>query len=293
MPIMDDPRFASFKRTRDPLAAIAALIGPDDAVGQARLAAITPEFRDVQGAFQRETVNMVLADRYAASGRLYDWGRANLDADSLRQVSNYRIRLGHLVTLSGTAIDLPRLVRAIQTFDADNAVEEAVVYEAQTAFRRQQDEQRRRDAERAREAELARRRRNVLEAHNLVQQEARRTPTRVVDGRVVANMVAAVVDIATGNSATGRAGHQLGRAALEAATGIQVPAMAAHAFVVGDPTNCAEWEAVYNLLRAHPRTVKSELYFAAAVPGGSHLIPPCDNCKRWIRAIGARAHGLD
>ncbi|HEV8434231.1 MAG TPA: hypothetical protein VGR95_12525 [Thermoanaerobaculia bacterium] len=295
MPIRDDPRLASFKPERNPLDIIKSFIG-DDADALARLEALIPEYRRAHQPFMRQTLNGVLADRYGEAERVYNWGRTagNLDPDSLRHVSNYRVRLGNLVTLSGTAIATPALIQQVRTFDTDNQIEEDYLDNARTAFRRQQDEQRRRDIERAREMEETRRRRHVLDAHNSVQLLARQTPPRFErGGALVANMVCAVVDVGTGNSATGRAGHGIGRAALEATTGITVPSGAAHAFVVADPTNCAEWEAVYNLMTASPRTIKSDLYFASATPGGGHLIPPCDNCKRWIRAIGARAHGFD
>jgi hypothetical protein len=131
-------------------------------------------------------------------------------------------------------------------------------------------------------------------AKNKVQDVARRSEPFYDDSgsTLICNMVAVVIDLSTGHWEEGRAGHGHTADEFDALLGKAVPRASVNAFIAQNPVNCAEWGALYKLLQNWPDTDRSQLYFAAAVPGRQgKIIPPCENCKRLMNMLGANAHG--
>lgn len=112
------------------------------------------------------------------------------------------------------------------------------------------------------------------------------------DGTPIKNMVCIVTDLSNGKSAEGRAGHGKDQHTLHRSVVAILPVMAANVHVAQTYGNCAEVDALDELLKAQPATLLKNLYFASAVPGTQKLVPPCANCKRWIKSKSAQAHGL-
>ena len=129
-----------------------------------------------------------------------------------------------------------------------------------------------------------------LGAHTRVRELALKTaPIFTKEGQAICHMVSVAVDLESGKMAEGRAGHQMGKDELEKALGFGLPSYAASAFSTQNPYNCAELEALYVLKKLVPTVKMKSVYFAAMMPGGSPIIPPCANCRRWITAQGAGA----
>jgi hypothetical protein len=129
-----------------------------------------------------------------------------------------------------------------------------------------------------------------LSAHTAVRDVAVTTaPIYNAENQPICHMVSVAVDLETGQLKAGRAGHQMGKDQLRAALGFDLPDYAATAFSTQNPYNCAELQALVLLKQQVPGLKMKNVYFAAMMPGGSPIIPPCANCQRWIRAQGATA----
>jgi len=109
------------------------------------------------------------------------------------------------------------------------------------------------------------------------------------NGQPICHMVCVAVDMKTGATESGRAGHGLTRTALENRFGFSLPTTAANSFTVSNPYNCAELDALYQLMGKNVGVDIKQVYFASMMPGGSFTIPPCANCQRWIKDNGAKA----
>lgn len=113
------------------------------------------------------------------------------------------------------------------------------------------------------------------------------------DGKAIRHMVSVAINLRDGSFECGRAGHGLTANVLEPVFGFTLPAIAASAFSTEDPYNCAELEALYLLKTQHQGVAMKDVYFASMMPGGSHIIPPCVNCQRWIKDNDAKAAGFN
>jgi hypothetical protein len=244
-----------------------------------------------------------LRELYADARRFETGGNADT---YLRFFGNYLVRLEALA-----ASPLARLYEATTEFDADMAIgqygltPEEAVEEIERGFAvreaaRLEDEKR----QAAREEEETVRG-NLLDTNNAAKALARQSVPHFAGDKRIDNMVCEVRDLRTGASATGRAGqkesHQTLEKLLSAKCGVtvRISTSPANTAVTGNTVNCAEWDALYKLLQHHtPATLRgsgstySDLYFAAAVPGKrGGLIPPCDNCKRLMNFLFAKAYG--
>lgn len=133
-----------------------------------------------------------------------------------------------------------------------------------------------------------------LTAHTEVRKLAVSTkPNYNVQGDLIRHMVSVVIDLDSGQWAPGRAGHGMGKAQLSPVLGFDLPDYAATAFSTQNAYNCAELEALFKLKQKVPALNLKKAYFAAMMPGGSPVIPPCANCRRWIKAQGAAAAKME
>jgi hypothetical protein len=129
-----------------------------------------------------------------------------------------------------------------------------------------------------------------LNAHTRVREFAVKTaPIYTNTGQAICHMVSVAVDLDSGTLAEGRAGHKMDEKDLEPVFGFALPKYAATAFSTQNAYNCAELQALYVLKKQVPTLKMKNVYFAAMMPGGSPIIPPCLNCQRWIRSQGAAA----
>jgi hypothetical protein len=271
---------------------------------------------EMRGPARREGIKVLVAimakrrdelrEIYADSMRCLSQDKCEVE---LRFFSNYLVNLDKLA-----AVPLGELYEVVKKFDDEmeifkyglsnaEAVRQLEALYLQRAAEREELEK----LQMAKEAD-ERIRGNLLNTNNGAKMLAKLSRPQYSGDKRVANMVCEVRDLTTGISAQGRAGHQQSRNALATllktrsglTTIVKISENPANTQVVSNTVNCAEWDALYKLLTANPTlnsirgngSQYSKLYFASAVPGAKGgLIPPCDNCKRLMDFLFAKAFG--
>ena len=299
------------ERAQEPLRLIQAMAGSDlTTEQQARLQEVQKDLTPGLSAQALDCLRgKVAKGAQELNEILCDCRAADENVDYLRFFSNYLVRLGKLQErLQGQS---KGLLAVVKEFDVESEREfyglsQLAAIEDLTkrceARGKARDEAERLAAERELDATL---RGRVLDANSMVKTVAKRTvPHYTGGGKAVDNMVCVVTNTATGTRAEGRAGHGMGHDVFEnllfEATGtrVKISKISANMNAVGNTVNCAEWQALKDLLakekvtglRGKEPSTYSQLYFAAAVPGKrGGLIPPCPNCKRLMNFLFAKA----
>jgi hypothetical protein len=278
-------------RAANPLAAIARFMGgPPGAAAAAVHDVVEPLIGPGLQAQYRQTVKEVMASRLVELRAAWQAERNRVDEHTARFASNYLVRLEKLSALPVDA----KLVGLVQAFDLENQIEEEAALDVERVAKERKAKELAAQAQLALEAKKTARLTRIQQAHSAVQVEAKKSPPifDVTNTKLICNMVCTVVDLETGYSETGRAGHGISRATFEGLLKTTISASPANVHVAQNTVNCAEWAALRALLTKHPPKAYSDLYFVAAVPGhqGS-LIPPCANCERLMNFLFANAYG--
>ena len=221
-------------------------------------------------------------------------GRKTLEVDSLEEnaVNEMFNAMSFVKSKVDAATTLQELRDARASFlTTKGCMNEAMAEDVLLRYQQWFDEQARKDA-------LAKSANTIvgyrLTAHTEVRKVAVSTSFAYnVQGDLICHMVSVVIDLDSGQWAAGRAGHGMGKAQLTPVLGFELPDYAASAFSTQNAYNCAELQALFKLKQKVPALNLKKAYFAAMMPGGSPIIPPCANCRRWIKAQGAAAAKME
>ena len=221
-------------------------------------------------------------------------GRKTVEVDSLEEnaVNDMFNAMSFVKGEVDSAITLQQLRDARESFlKTKGCMNEAMAEDVLMRYQEWFDEHARKDA-------LAKSANKIvgyrLTAHTEVRKVAVATNAAYnVQGDLICHMVSVAIDLDSGQWASGRAGHGMGKAQLNPVFGFELPDYAASAFSTQNAYNCAELEALFKLKQKVPALNLKKAYFASMMPGGSPIIPPCANCRRWIKAQGAGAAKME